>query len=297
MNSTPDPRSLIPDPFSPAFTLVELLVVLGIIAILSAVLTVSFSSSFESARAAKCMANLKNLALYKGKSEEPAGTYQRLASKIDYGAKRMVAQYHEVPGWIGSSTKGMFPSKEKQNITPIGLYEENLDQIRYAYTNGWMYAKLNGNVSSYICPKHAAKHTYGKPNWSYFKNGGVPDPDDDEKEKLKYAIAECTLTYAEIPFVGKKEEKTCPNCWVPSGSAGTEETDAVLQVGKGSKEHIGANHKMKGKWFAHVAFADGHVEKLRVDGLNEQSLKNLTRWLAVGYSVGRHGNQFDKMDN
>ena len=45
-----------------AFTLIELLVVIGIIAVLSAILLGTFSGATESARAARCLSNMKSLA-------------------------------------------------------------------------------------------------------------------------------------------------------------------------------------------------------------------------------------------
>ena len=45
-----------------AFTIVELLVVIGIIALLMGVLIISFSGGMESARSAKCLSHLKHLA-------------------------------------------------------------------------------------------------------------------------------------------------------------------------------------------------------------------------------------------
>ena len=45
-----------------AFSLVELIVVIGIIGVLAGVLFASFSGGTESARAAKCLSNMRNLA-------------------------------------------------------------------------------------------------------------------------------------------------------------------------------------------------------------------------------------------
>ena len=59
--------SFSPLPFSFAksrggFTIIELLVVIGIIGVLAGVLLASFSGGTESARAAKCLSNMRNLA-------------------------------------------------------------------------------------------------------------------------------------------------------------------------------------------------------------------------------------------
>ena len=271
--------------FLPGFTLVELLIVIGIIAILSGVLLTSGGKAAESARAAKCLSNMKNLAVFSG----PAASKSKGQSKVNKSAKRFEVYYVEEKGWISGDSRGLFPSKNKQDIPPIGLYEENRETALYAVTNGWMYGCLGGNASALVCPVHAAKKPFGAPHWSYFKSGGVEDPDDGER-KGTASLAENTLAYAEIPFQGA-------GSWFPKGSAATTETDAVLEIKKSTHEHIGGNHKAGGKWMAHVAFADGHVEKLNVDGLSDQELKELTRWLAFGFAISRRGKKYEKIDN
>ena len=57
-----------------AFTLIELLVVIGIIAVLVVVLTGLFAGSTEQARAAKCLANMRNLAQGARRSRRASAT-------------------------------------------------------------------------------------------------------------------------------------------------------------------------------------------------------------------------------
>ena len=98
------------------------------------------------------------------------------------------------------------------------------------------------------------------------------------------------LLFGEIPFQG-------PGDWFPNGTAdeGDTDSDAVLQYKDGT-ENIGGNHKSAKKWYAHVAFADGHVEKLNVDGLSGENLKELTTWLCEGKAVGRtSGGKYEEL--
>ena len=89
-----------------AFTLVELLVVIGIIGILSGVLIASFGGSSESARAALCLANMKNLAnacqtygMNTGRYPN-AGSVELLEMDDSQGRNRVKAKYTERQGWI-----------------------------------------------------------------------------------------------------------------------------------------------------------------------------------------------------
>ena len=70
-----DPRSLIPDPFHKGFTLVELLIVIGIIAILAGVLLGNYSNITNRVKAAKCQTNLRNLAQAVGSYLVSSGRY------------------------------------------------------------------------------------------------------------------------------------------------------------------------------------------------------------------------------
>ena len=85
-----------------AFSLVELLVVIAIIGVLAAVLVVSLSGGSETALAARCLSNMRNLAaacqsyaLDHDRHYPPAGNvvFTTMKSK----------DYTELPGWISAA--------------------------------------------------------------------------------------------------------------------------------------------------------------------------------------------------
>lgn len=295
---------------SAGFTLVELIIVVGIICILMGVLVANFSGSTESARAAKCLSNLRNMAM--AWNGERAGSQEHLSMKMQRngGVKK---SYYELKGWISSATEGLYPSESHQNFEPIGMYEADTKRVDFAISNGWMYAAQGNSRSALVCPSHQKK--YGKKkqiNWSYFMNaacgwdacrGGYTYIRDDSGCLIKSYItnADRLLLFAEIPYQG-------PGDWFPDGDGGSLETDAILQfdgcnecstaLGKSpynGQENIGGNHKTGKYWMAHVAFADGHVEKLRVDNLTGENLKELTTWLCQGKAIGLNNGRYEEI--
>ena len=294
---TPHPPSLIPHSFHECgFTLVELLVVLGILGILIGVLLATFAGTGESARATKCLSNMRNLALaWHGGA---AGSQEMLDMEAKNTSVR--CKYEEKKGWISSATKGLYPSESKQTFQPIGFLEADREIREYAITNGWMYGAIGHNTETYTCPSHRHKREgQGRSawHWNYFMNSrfGWDEPGKAHTKigggggvftRVSMDGADRTLLFAEIPHQG-------PGDWFPTGESGTTDSDAVLWSGK---ENIGGNHRSAKKWHAHVAFADGHVEKLNVDGLSGENMKELTTWLCEGKAVGRtSGGKYEEL--
>lgn len=312
-----------------AFTLVELLVVIAIIGILAGVLLSTFSGGSESARAARCLSNMKNLAnacqVYGMKvSQYPlAGSREYVATDQSDGRRKTKLTYTERPGWISWDSRNGYPATAHRANTSVSLYSTDEEEALYALTNGCLWAYVAKNRETYVCPSHARKMGKRgvKPIWSYLMNGYFEW--DTSKGSRAYAInnnsqgrwfsgfqrADRVLLFAEVPFMGYSS-------WQPEGSAGSEETDAVLQYAKsdlGDKdaaapkspgnETIGANHVQGRNLFAHVAFADGHVEKLRIPfsgsikspQVDEAQLTSLTTWLCAGKDISFDGKQYRKM--
>lgn len=299
-----------------AFTLIELLVVIGIIGVLASVMIAALSGGTEAASAAKCMANLSNLARAWG--GERAGSQENLFVSVKTASSG--GAYYEAKGWISSNTRGLYSTKSgdkmisesHQTFQPISLYEKDDDLAKYAYTNGWMAAKLGHDVSCFVCPRHSKVDLNRKVRWSYFMSayfgwdaaqGGHTyisvAPGCVVKREM--TNADHVLLFAEIPFKG-------PSAWMPGDSATGTDGDAILQYDGCNKataartnkavnghEHIGFNHKSGKNWFAHVAFADGHVEKLAAPK-DPANMVKLTTYLCTGESYSFNGKQYERLD-
>ncbi|MGN0832098.1 MAG: type II secretion system protein [Kiritimatiellia bacterium] len=311
-----------------AFTLVELIIVVGIICVLAGILLASFSGGTDSAKAALCLANMKNLAnacqtygmaTYRYPN---AGSEEYLTIDESQGRRNVRESYSEIKGWISWDSEGHYPSSSHQSNPTIGLYETDRKKADYALTNGCLWKYVSQNRSTYVCPLHqqTMRRQGLTPNWSYLMNAYFGwDTSEGARAVSRGSYtdygtlqrADRRLLFAEVPFMGYSS-------WQPEGSAGSKDTDGVLQFattglssgdkganGSDGEETIGANHMVGKKLYAHVAFADGHVEKLRIPytgspknpKADENELKQLTAWLCAGYDVSLSGNQYQKLEN
>ena len=219
-----------------AFTLVELLVVIGIIGVLAGVLFASFGNGTDAARAAKCLTNMRNLAqatiscAANGKSvNDNTHEYFPLAgSRAEMGVGGDSVMYYENVGWIswlsmndeygtrgekGSNTRG---SKGFIALENVSAYSESGvdEKATFAIRNGAIWESVNGNHDVYVCPDHA--RAAGKKgltvNWSYvmsayfgydWSNGskaaGISGQSSD-RVSLNSSRLDRTLLFAELPF-------------------------------------------------------------------------------------------------
>lgn len=178
-----------------AFTLIEMLVVVGILALLLAVLIGKCGGALESARAAKCLTNMKNLALgcqtygmatgvypYAGSSEMTFNSGGASVAIIG----RAGVQYEERPGWISWFSNGAYGKMRDQGLpnfstthisSPswhLSTYYPSSSQSdklahEYCLTNGTIWRCVSGNRSIYLCPEHKAEQGV-TPTWSYVMN-------------------------------------------------------------------------------------------------------------------------------
>jgi len=278
---------------SRAFTIIELLVVIGIIAILMGVLIGTFSGSSESARAAKCQANMHNLAMAV-QAYGMATNYYPRASAIEKYKDNGRKETEIVPGWL---------SEESQSDPYIKGDKVRRDCLE----SGALWQYMKGNRSSYVCPSHqryAKEKTLGDPLWSYamssyFDPGSSTGPRSGEVRRKygSFRRADRYLLFAEVPCAQVKVGGTEIQSETRSGNA----LDPVLKEGS---EVIGFNHKDGKNVTGHVCFADGHVEKLRAPK-NKSNIKDLTAWLCrptdnaqgdfdISYSDGTYKRDFSQ---
>lgn len=297
---------------SKGFTLIEMLIVIGIIGLLVGAIMATFGSSTESANATKCMANMRSLAVASQNYLMANGQYPRAGSfeylRVDGHATGGI-KYYEAKGWI--SWRRAQPGGENSTDSKTrlgGTYitfdqgsasEENPDS-RYAVTNGalWEYVK---DLKCYTCPVHLAncrKRNNSKHYaWSYVMNSFFRH---DVEGKLKsdgtgivagsIADPERMLLFAEMPAVENIKDVDQVAVFEGGGKTG----DPVLNYA--DNERIGFNHVIAGKYVGHVVFADGHVAKMVAPTAGGLTIDDLTEELCQGNDVILSGSGYERVE-
>ena len=283
------------------FTLLELLVVIGIIGILMAVSISQFGGATESAKATTCMTNLRNLAT----------ACQNVAMANDWGHFPAAQSYkftdfaggHTVyythRGWIGSSDVHA-DNRQKAGGTQFPFITGNERDRLLALTNGAIWKAIGGSTKCYQCPVHAAscsKRRKRNPTWSYVMNQDFGYDKNNGSGPLAHQIARSLenikggdrlLLFSEIQGVDVAEH----GLKAKTDGSGSD-ADSVLQYDK--NEVIGFNHQITGKrWVAHCAFADGHVGRLMYPK-SGMSLTELTKALCQGHERNFDGSRYEDM--
>ena len=298
------------------FTIIELLVVVGIIAVLLAALIPMVGGSRDSAFTAKCKNNMHALAQgvisYAQANGEyghfpAAGMYRRIDHKT-----RKRKQYYPHRPWI--SNKGdismLNHSTGSIELGSVAHFTDADLESQMAITNGAIWQAVNETFEVYRCPAHV--NTYEKanngrlPGWSYMmnqefgfnKDGAgvlsffgasingmitVATESDDRSKKSAQRGHDKVLLFAEVQGVDVSSEGLKG---IVSG--GRIESDAVLEY---MKEDMGFNQPIgKRKWVGNVAFADAHVDTVMLP--TGMSRRDLTRYLCQGFDVPHDGRAY-----
>ena len=306
-NSVVKAAGKVPARVRAAFTLVELIVVVGIIGILSAILLSVTGSGTESARAAKCISNLRSLAQAANAYAMESGAYPAAGSYQHVGLSGNALVYVEVRGWISwLSNEGDPFGYEAGSAKPtspvsvkVSTYDDKTNENRlFAITNGSIWKATACNFDVYRCPEHLRKDS--KANFSYAMNSKFGYDYSKGTKGVKGGIgfgslarADRMLMFAELDT--SKSDEYSRDCTLQYkanvngkqyGSNWDGTGESIAFVHKGSK-----NRKV-----AHVAFADGHTEKL-LEPTGEGGLKieDLTALLCEGKDVAFSGYTYEEV--
>ena len=264
-----------------AFTLIEMLVVVGIIAVLASIVLVNIRGATAAADTAKCMSNMRSLFNAVNALAMDTGNYP-LAGFCVTANPEMEMSDRELEGWISRDRSG--------NVVPC-YGTGNADDDLFALTNGCngtdapgkLWKATDSNASIFYCPtfaKYLSLRRKCKPLFSYALNGIrfgsdlTPVSDGYQNyhgagkaiynEPKSIPRPDRTVMFAELPIY-----QSCS--YDPLANVDT--CNASLQIHKngrysggwpwgGRSEEIGFVHQDKRKkYFGHVVFVDGHVEK------------------------------------
>lgn len=302
-----------------AFSLVELLIVIGIIAILAGVMLTQFSSSTDSALSAACMNNMRTLCNAVLADASKQGYYPAAGAYQYYD--EVTAEKKWFQGWIGRSDGNA-------KVSCYHDFNDDGEAQHYALTNGTIWKAIGGRQGAYICPAHmeyCKDNARPLPSWSYVMNsyfgwdlstaadiatGGRRSFGEylnfkySSSPKTRSRPPEKVLLLAEIPFVENDFQQN-PDF----STSASEENDAILKyategdleqrankAADGDGETIGFNHRTGNNYSAHVAFADGHCVKLMLPkDANGDNLRELTSWLCTGLEYTFNGRTYRKV--
>ena len=331
-----------------AFTLIELLVVIGIIGILAGILMSTSMSATESARATRCLNNLRSLAnacsaySMEGKSEKhypTNGGYFPLAGSLETCYSGPTGDsFGEFVGWLSwlsydypfgkpGEDKAASSHQHVENCPYWGTGDQKRDH--FIFTHGAIWKAVGKTTDVFVCPTHkrlCGQHGVDNPLFSYQMNAyfGYDQTQGQGDSGLPYEVessygkksgglarADRVLLFAEIPATVDKGSGVALGDSILNYHATVKGTEYGADW-KGKAESIGFNHpgpggkmvkgkngalEMKGKWFAHVVFADGHTERLQKSGQKGLKDEELTALLCNGKDVAFGAGGWEAVDN
>lgn len=297
-----------------AFSLVELLVVIGIIGVLAGVLLVATGGVGDRARAVKCIANMKSLTTAFN-AYASGGMYPYAQSAPSYGTDTRKSgvgiTYGVNRGWISWLDEGV----DYSNMSSEPRYAQPSfagtdDEVRHALTNGAIWRAIGGRSDCYRCPVHVKacqKAGVLSPGWSYQVSAAFGY---DEGTAVRagsgagtgsFSKGDRMLVFAEIPAVtlsSKIQAQTgvsaLPDVKLNGGSGDAAMDGCLRYKSSGGSESIGFNHQSGKRLVGHVAFLDGHVESLAAP--KNGGFLDLTDWLCQGEDVVFVNGSYQKAD-
>lgn len=233
-----------------AFTLVELLVVVGIIAILATMAVPRIGRALDDAKEQQCRTNLRNLqAAVVAYSQDNGG---RLPVALSYEVQDHLGRYHERPGWVrwvpvkssGDNSRESFVNKawsdKEQKKNPASHAADMADDTgcgdgaKWAIQLGTLFDYV-GDIRSYRCPVIEREV---KKRWSRSSSAGDFDAEDAAMDKADGKVA-VWRTYAMNPFFGALSVGGGNNTWyqLDSGRVGTTHRYRDYVGNSGAKYH------------------------------------------------------------
>lgn len=291
------------------FTMIEVIVVMGIIAILVAVMMPMLRGNRDSSLTAQCKNNMRNLAqgvLTRAQANTyghfPSAGLYRYIDGVDVKKKKPIYVPHRP--WISNKgdSRNLNSSYAGDN-PPMGTvvsFTDSDEDIRIAITNGVIWHAVGTAYEVYRCPVHASTFKKAKgrlPGWSYMMNQEFGY--DVNGSGVRGFVARClgsnigshspdkVLLFAEVQGA-KVEDKENGITLEPVVNRDETKSDAILKY---KEEEMGFTHSLgKGRYGGNVAFADGHVDTI-VMPKNKSYIKELTRYLCQGYDVPHDGSK------
>ena len=269
-----------------AFTLLELLVVIVIMAILAAILATKFSQIRENGWATACKGHLRslhqaalNFANDNGGNFPHAGPFET----FDPSAQT----YSENKGWVNWTGTGTWPSGPNPcpgvNLQPSTWFGA---AARTSITNGSLWDYIGHDRTAYFCPKFRSLMQGSDVARSYVMNFcfGCAAAANTISLTGYPGEASRTLMFADMQnqrqYPGATPAGNMPNVCSAWAGSSIQGNDGVLEAGSApsgyvTTESIGFIHPMSGAYYGHAVFMDGQVLAI---GLKQQQSGGAVTW-------------------
>ena len=291
------------------FSLIEMMVVIGILAILIAALLPFMGGSTDGADCVKCKNNMKSLALAVISCAQAddvhghfpsAGYYRSITIAVNTRDSNKKRYYAHRP-WI-SCKAGDYKLlyQTTRDITAgspsSAFFTDSEETCRDVIEHGAIWSATGKTFGIYRCPIHERefeKKNKRPPWWSYMMNKAFGYVDDTSKARQFCGKSihdsfggrghDKVLMFAEVQGVEVNDKKNGISLKVASGDG----TDPLLDYDNKS-DAMGFNHRVgKKQYGGNVAFADGHVETIIYP--KSGRIQELTKDLCKGVDVPRDG--------
>ena len=238
-----------------AFTLVEMLVVIAILAILISALFPKLLQIQENGWATRCKANLKNL--YQATLNFENDKNQDIPYAGSYEVRDVAGRYWERPGWVRWTGSGTWPNTSPQagSMTQPQWYGAN---AMISITNGTLWEYTGNQASTYLCPTCGKKYRGYSPCRSYVMNEFFYSTDNSSWWPRNLQTNMGNREPSRLPLF-------CDGCFTNSGGqVDNTKNDGHVHLANGNFSGFMYGHKIGGALRCQIVYLDGHVSATNV---------------------------------